>query len=155
MRPSPLQLERYFFSEVALTANKEFKLEAPCQLTDEYVRVENRSKQMNEQLRQWECMLRIQFQAPPEANAPYAFVTECVGLFRIADGWPPANDEWLVKTSAPAVLFGMAREYVRSLMCAGPFSPILLPTVNFTDAAVKANSAENSPEIVPHSGSMP
>jgi preprotein translocase subunit SecB len=148
MRPSPLQLERYFFPEVALTANKEFKPEEFVTITDEHVKVEHRSKLTIAESRQWECTLRIQFQAPPEANAPYAFVAECVGLFKVASAWPAERDEWLVKTNAPAVLFGMAREYVRSLMCAGPFSAILLPTVNFTDAAEKAVPSEKSAEAI-------
>ena len=142
MRPSPLQLDRYFFSEVALTVNKEFKPEEFVTITDEHFRVEHRSRVSNAESRQWECTLRVQFQAPSEANAPYAFVTECVGLFKVASGWPSERDEWLVKTNAPAVLFGMAREFVRSLMCAGPFSAILLPTVNFTDAAEKVEPTE-------------
>lgn len=147
MRPSPLLLERYFFSEVALTASKEFKPEELVRITDEYIKVEHRTKGTDAESRLWECTLRVQFQAPPEANAPYAFVVECVGLFKIANAWPSEKDEWLAKTNAPAVLFGMAREFIRSLMCAGPFSAILLPTVNFTDAADKVVSTEKSSEV--------
>jgi len=131
-----------------ITASKEFKPEESVRISDEHLRVEHRAKVSMAELRQWECTLRVQFQAPTEANAPYAFAVECVGLFRVASSWPPEKDEWLVKTNAPAVLFSTAREFVRGLMCAGPFSAILLPTVNFSDADEELPSREKPSESI-------
>lgn len=136
----------YFVSEASLTANREMKPGTPTKLEAEHLKVEQRCKALDEAARRWECILRVQLQAPPDANSPYAFSVELAGTFKVADKWPKERDEHLVLTSAPAVLYGVAREYVRNLMAAGPYMAILLPTVNFTDAAPKPASRAPVPQ---------
>jgi preprotein translocase subunit SecB len=143
MNNSPLQLDRSFVGEVAVTTNKEFDIQKPVNFLFQHIKVHCENRLLNAERRQWECTLRIQLQAPPENNLPYAFVTEWVGLFRVLQGWQPEKDETLVVTSAPAVLFSMAREHIRNIMASGPYAPLLLPTVNFTDAAPKVGSADH------------
>lgn len=144
MKTSPLQLERCFVAEVVVTANKQFDSQAPIRLFDTDIKADCQNRLLSSELRQWECVLKIRLQPQLDANLPYGFSTEWIGIFRVMNGWAPDKDEFLVRTSAPAVLFSMAREHLRANMASGPFPAILLPTVNFSDAV-----ADRAAELAP------
>jgi preprotein translocase subunit SecB len=131
MKNSPLQLERYFVTEFSLTANKEFDSKKEIKLGIENIVVTPALVSAPSNPRQWQVTLRIQLQPNPDANAPYFFTLELVGLFRVSDAYPEENVEWIVQTNATSVLYSAAREVLRSAMAQGPYPPFLLPTASF------------------------
>ncbi len=133
MKPSLLQLKRYFVSEINLSVNKDFNPGEDVKLDFEDLIVLPEFIRSKSNTRQWEVSLRVQFQPGPEANTPYYFMVEILSLFDLQKSVPDEKMEPLVRTNCPAVLYSMAREILRSVMAQGPFPALLLPTGAFYD----------------------
>jgi len=137
MKPSLLQLKRYFVSEINLSVNKDFNPEKDIKLDFEDLIVLPEFIRSKSNKRQWEVSLRVQFQPGPEANAPYYFMVDILSLFDLQKSVPDENIELLVRTNCPAVLYSMAREILRSVMAQGPFPALILPTGIFCDPKLR------------------
>lgn len=131
MKNSPLQLKRYFVTELSLTANKEFDPRKEVKLGVDNMIVTPALLADASDRRQWQVTLRIQLQPGPEANTPYFSALEVVGFFRLQDDYPEENIEWMVQTNATSVLYSAAREILRGATAQGPYPAFLLPTVSF------------------------
>jgi preprotein translocase subunit SecB len=57
------------------------------------------------------------------------------GWFTLTPDIPADQSERFVSINGTAILYGLAREQLRSAMSAGPFVPIMLPSVTFAPAA--------------------
>jgi preprotein translocase subunit SecB len=144
MKSSPLQLRRYFVTEISLTANREFDAKKEVKLGDGDLDVSPSFLMTENDPRQWQITLRIKQQpGRPDANAPYYFTLEMVGFFRVADDFPAEKVEWLVNTNGTSVLYSAAREVLRAAMAQGPYVQILLPTASFYD--LKSQNKEAAP----------
>ena len=137
MKPSPLQLRRYFVSEINVSVNKDFDPEKEVRLEFEDLIVTPTSLSEKASKRLWEVSLRIQFQPGPEANVPYYFMVEIFSLFDVHKSVPDERIEPLVKTNCPAVLYSTAREILRSVMAQGPFPALILPTGTFYEPKLR------------------
>ena len=152
MKNSPLQLRRYFVTELSLTANKEFDPKKEIKLGVESLVVAPALLADASDPRQWQVTLRIQQQPSPEANAPYFSTLEIVGFFRLQDDYPAEKIEWMVQTNATSVLYSAAREILRAAMAQGPYPPVILPTLSFysprpeKQPAAPAEPAAESPK---------
>lgn len=141
MNNSPLQLKRYFVTELSLTANKEFDPKQEVKLGAESLFVEPSLLPDPSNARQWQVTLRIRQQTGKEANAPYFCALEIVGFFGLQADYPEDKIQWIIQTNATSVLYSAAREILRSAMAQGPHPPILLPTVSFYGPNPKAAPA--------------
>lgn len=149
MKNSPLQLKRYFVTEISLTANKEFDPKKEIKLGIESLVVAPALLADPSDPRQWQVTLRIQQQPGSEANAPYFSALEIVGFFRLQNDYPQERVEWMVQTNATSVLYSAAREILRGAMAQGPYLPVILPTVSFYSPQPKnqrATPAERAAE---------
>jgi preprotein translocase subunit SecB len=140
MNNSPLQLKRYFVTELSLTANKEFDPKMEVKVGMDNLIVAPALLADTSDPRQWQVTLRIQQQSGHEANAPYFCTLEIVGFFRLQDDYPEEKIEWMVQTNATSVLYSAAREILRGVMAQGPYLPVLLPTVSFYGPNPKASA---------------
>jgi preprotein translocase subunit SecB len=131
MNNSPLQLKRYFVTELSLTANKEYDPKKEFKFDVENTLVTPALLSDETDQRQWQVTLRIKQQPGPDANAPYFSALEIVGFFCLDESYPEDKIEWMIQTNATSVLFSAAREILRSATAQGPYPPILLPTVSF------------------------
>ena len=131
MRQSPLILENYFVTELIFSANKEYDPAREGGLGLDELIIEPTCLPAEDGNHQWQGSLSIRFQPKAETNYPYTFSLELVGFFSVLGDPSPEREEFLVKTNAPSMLFGAAREIIRSATSRGPFSPILLPSVSF------------------------
>ncbi len=150
MRPSPLQLRKYFVSEINVSSNRDFDPEKDVRLDFEDLIVKPGYVKSESSKRRWEVSLRVQFQPGPEANVPYYFMVEILSLFDIHKSVPEEKLEPLVKSNCPAVLYTMAREILRSVMAQGPFPSLILPTGTFYEPGtfqkgLKKTTALNRP----------
>ena len=131
MNLSRLELQNYFVTSLSLTANRNFdghKPRAACisdLLVEPFLQVDKKDA------RHWQVTLKITYRPGPDVNAPYHFAVEIVGLFHVAADYPPDKVSWMVETNATSVLYGTAREMLRSVMTTGPYPPLLLPTGSF------------------------
>lgn len=150
MKLSPLELEHYFVTTLSLTANRNFDGQKPraaciCDLLVEpFLQVDEKDT------RHWQVTLKLTYRPGPDVNAPYHFAVEIVGLFRVTAEYGADKVQWLVETNATSILYGTAREMLRSMMTTGPYPPLLLPTGSFYEpkkvapTAAKSSTCENT-----------
>ena len=61
-----------------------------------------------------------------------------VGFFGCRDGFPsPEDEEQFVRVNGSSMLYGAAREIVRSLTSRGPWGELMLPGISFYDKGAK------------------
>ena len=71
-------------------------------------------------------------------NFPYKFDLSLIGFFACNDGFSsPADEEHFVRVNGSSMLYGAARELVRSLTARGPWGELFLPSISFYDKATK------------------
>jgi preprotein translocase subunit SecB len=142
MRPSNLQLKRYFITELHLTANEDFDPEKEVRLRLEDVLAEPECIVREKHPREWQIRLRVRHAHTPESNSPYNFAVEIVGFFRVHEDVPDESVEKFARVNGSSILFTTAREVLRSSMANGPFDPIVLPTVCFFDPPLESTDAK-------------
>lgn len=131
MNLSRLELQNYFVTTLSLTANRNFAGDKPRAACISDLLVEPFLQVDEKDARHWQVTLKITYRPGPDVNAPYHFAVEIVGLFQVAADYPADKVSWLVETNATSVLYGTAREMLRSVMTTGPYPPLLLPTGSF------------------------
>jgi preprotein translocase subunit SecB len=150
MKISPLQLNQYFITDLMFTVNREHKPDVPVKLTVSDLDVQPTCLAHKDKPRAWQVTLRITQKPVPEANAPYSFSMELVGFFEVAEAYPAEKVAALVKTNGSSILYGAAREILKSATAMGPFRLVLLPTVSFyTDETKKVLSGKTTPAPAP------
>jgi preprotein translocase subunit SecB len=129
MNPSPLQLERYFFSKIQLDAHADagaqpgYDLECSVEVG-----------RANDNPRRFQVKLKISLHPPGKTAAQYTGEFEIVGFFQVAKTWPDDQVSRLVEANGPAVLFGALREMIANLTARGPWPQITLHSVTFVSA---------------------
>jgi preprotein translocase subunit SecB len=144
MNLSQLELQNYFVTTLSLTANRNFDGQKPRAACISHLLVEPFLQADEKDTRHWQVTVKITYRPGPDVNAPYHFAVEIVGLFCVAAEYPADKVQWLVEINGPSVLYGTAREMLRSLMTTGPYPPLLLPTGSFYEPK-KAVLAETTP----------
>lgn len=126
MKPSALQLERYFFSKIELSAH-----------TDADPKAENTLEcgvEIGEAVdnpRRFQVTLQVKLLPPEKRRARYTGEFHVVGFFRVEDFYPGAKIMLLVETNGPAMLYGALREMVYNLTSRGPWPAVGLKSVTF------------------------
>jgi len=135
MKVSPLQLKRHVMPEVACTANSDYEPSRIIELNENSFKAQSRAKRMETQAddasSEWAVELIVSQESDPVSNVSYAFRIVLVGTFVYATH--PANvpEEVFVKTNGSSILYGIAREIIRSLTASGPWGALLIPTISF------------------------
>jgi preprotein translocase subunit SecB len=142
MKTSPLQLNRHFLLNVQLQygfqerPGDNLEQDQQVQPTATYdVNADPVFHQSEDEPKSWHVELTVRFH-PTAGEGTLGYRGEVVfaGIFTIAG---MENDEpmtlRILAANAPALLYSAARELVLTLTSRGPGSPVVLPTVNFTD----------------------
>jgi preprotein translocase subunit SecB len=133
-RVSPLELQAYFVTAIGCTANSEFDPEKPTHIAIEELAIEAHMPPRSggeDKDSAWKVLLTLRQNLPPERNAPYNFHIVLQGWFAVLADSPEDQSAQLVETTGGSILYGVAREILRSTMAAGPYLPMLLPSVSF------------------------
>jgi preprotein translocase subunit SecB len=146
---SPLELERYFVSDQAVTARNVFSPEKEIETRVEEYSVTNEAIQLPSaeegQSDKWQVTVHIKHQPAKETNFPYDFRLTIVGIFscdiQTADA---VHVKRLVKINGSSILYGMSREIIRANTERGPWSGIVIPTYSFYEP--KPNTESPSEE---------
>jgi preprotein translocase subunit SecB len=136
MNPSPLQLERHFFTRIQLDANPAGKPELANQL---HCQVE--VGRAPEEAKRFQVIVRLKLQSPANGQACYTGEIDAVGLFRVVENWPEDRILELVEANGAAVVYGAIRELLCNLTARGPWPQITLNTVTFVQPKVKPQVA--------------
>ncbi len=130
MRPSPLLLERHFFTRIEIVTH----LDAHPGSRNALVCKIDIGRDTS-QPKRFRVDLGIRLEAAQESKPAYTGEVCAVGIFKVADNYPAENMESLVNANGPAVLFGAIREMVLNLTARGPWPPVVLETFTFVNPA--------------------
>lgn len=137
---SPIELERYFVTDQAVTVRAAYDSEQDIETRIEEYTVESKVRQLQgeaESPETWEVAVTIKHQPAAETNFPYDFRLTIVGIFQstVADA-KPEMIERLMKINGSSILYGMSREIIRANTERGPWNGIVIPTHSFYEPKV-------------------
>ena len=136
MKLSPLQLTRYVVTSIGCTANPQFDPEKEIVGALEHYSLNVKANPLepdkNVPGHSWSVELEVAQKKKEGQNFPYEFHFAIFGIFTCQAGTLDAEKETrFVEVNGSSMLYGMAREHIRSLTAAGPWGAIIIPTVSF------------------------
>ena len=138
MSKSPLRLEKYFWTEVTLKANPNFK---PEDFKDSDIDFTSKSNvkvgTSKNNPHEFQVMLNIKIEPLDERPLPYDATLELVGFFNVDTAIAADAATNLARVTGASILYSAAREFFLTLMSRGPWEPLMLPTISFTELAQK------------------
>ncbi len=126
MYPSPLILDRHFFTKVEVNSHVDGIVGT--------INVLNCTFELGrsaEDQRSFQLTLKLKLESPPDKKATYTGEIHAVGLFRVLEAYPVEHAGALVETYGSSVLFAAIRELLLNLTSRGPWPSILLSTFSF------------------------
>jgi preprotein translocase subunit SecB len=144
MKLSPLQLIRYVVTSIGCTANPKYIPEKEIQGAFEQYSINPKASllepEKNVPGHSWFVELEVNQKKKEGLNFPYEFHISMFGIFTCEGGELDLEKETrFVQVNGSSMLYAMAREHIRSLTAAGPWDPIILPTMSFYDKETSAN----------------
>lgn len=138
MSKSPLQLEKYFCTEATLKANPNFK---PEDFKDGKIDFTGKSNvkvgTSKNNPHEFQVILNIKIEPVDERPLPYDATLELVGFFNVDTTLAADAAVDLARVTGASILYSAAREFLLTLMSRGPWEPLMLPTISFTELAQK------------------
>jgi len=136
MTHSALQLLRYVIPELSCSANPSFNPQKECEGGIELFSAETAvapAKAPDDlKAHAWSVEMRISQTFKEGQNFPYKFDLTILGFFTMQNGQAPeSGEERFVRVNGSSMLYGIAREIVRSITATGPWSSVFLPTISF------------------------
>ncbi|MES2568600.1 MAG: protein-export chaperone SecB [Verrucomicrobiota bacterium] len=139
-RISPLEFHGSFATGLGFNANPQFDPSKPSNLSftdlDIEVNAYAPGTPQNEDSTAWHVTLRVKQNVGPEKNAPYNFFLDLQGSFTVRAQFDAEKVPQLIETTGGSILFGSAREILRSVLATGPYLPLLLPAISFHPLAL-------------------
>ena len=143
MSKSPLQLEKYFCTEVTLKANPNFK---PEDFKDGKIDFTGKSNvkvgTSKNNPHEFQVILNVKIEPMDERPLPYDASLELVGFFNVDSAVSAETASGLARVTGASILYSSAREFLLTLMSRGPWEPLMLPTMSFTELAQKKGKKE-------------
>ncbi len=139
---SMLQLEKYFYPNIFIKADPEFKpgkKEFSGKLD-----VKTKLNSLSKEERKWEVSLKMKA-VPQDHPIPYQFELEVVGIFKVSPDFPEKEMEELVRMAGSSMLYSAAREFLLLITSRGPFGGVALPTITFQKPK-KIKESKSHPE---------
>jgi preprotein translocase subunit SecB len=132
LRKSPLQLVRYFVSEISCVARSDFKPGSEIQFSADQFSVVPEVRAPKNSGGHWTIKLTINQTVALDQNFPYEFKLVILGTFDCGDEMPPGiSKETFVEVNGCSILYGVAREMIRATTARGPWADLMVPTISF------------------------
>lgn len=149
MKHSPLQLVRYLVTDIACTSNPKFIPEKEMFSAMEQFTVEAKASPLEPTKdipgHPWSVEMIVTQKIQEGQNFPYEFRISMVGIFGCNNTVIKDEKEArFVRVNGSSMLYGIAREQIRTLTAASPWGAILIPTISFYDN-VEHTSTEAAP----------
>jgi preprotein translocase subunit SecB len=132
MNPAPLQLERHFFTKVALDSHPDGQPGVA-----NILQCEMEMGQAADNDRRFQITLRLKLLPDPEKQPFYTGEIHAVGIFLVAETWPANEVNRLVEANGTTLLYGAIRELLLNLTSRGPW-----PSVGFTSLSFVPTNKE-------------
>src|SRR5438876_8897092 len=124
MRPAQISLTTYFVRELQFKLNETFEPLTPWSTALEDFDVKRNATSKTEDRRNWDVNLRLTFNPPPERNSPCTFMIDLTGIVQVDQTVKDENIERFIHINGTSLVFGAAREIIRSITSYGPSKPI-------------------------------
>jgi hypothetical protein len=150
MSLAPIKLKKYYLKKLEFKTNMDLDLDVEAKdFNDDGFQFMHHADRVGRKKREWFVVLgvRLQPDGNGEKDCPYHYLLELVGYFEVHPKFPPNPDKSLspkevdkkiedrVKLNGPTVLYGIAREMIRSISASSFSGPIILRTVSFSPPA--------------------
>jgi preprotein translocase subunit SecB len=139
MKQSSFQLIRYLVPQVSCAANPKYDQNKPIEGGFELFAVNVVLSRQTAPIDNfpgspWSIEMSITQEIREGINFPYKFNITVLGFFTCLQPFQsPLQEEGFVKTNGSSMLYGIAREIIRSLTASGPWFGLLLPTLSFAE----------------------
>lgn len=140
MRPSPLQLESYYVTELRFAEQDHGLSAEESALTPADLNVEVGSAAHEENSLKRIYQLTIELTDEAQRKLPFTFRVVLVGFFEISKHYPSEQAEAMVNANAPALLYSAARELLTLISGRSFYASVLLPSVTFIQPVEKAEA---------------
>ncbi|MBE0653120.1 MAG: protein-export chaperone SecB [Bacteroidales bacterium] len=124
MKQSQLQLIKYFFPTINITADPDHKIKEKRAFS---VAIEVKLTKIPDAESKYQLDLVITIKEKEPGNTPYFGVIQVVGFFNVDKGLSKEDISVLMHTRGGKILYSAAREFVLQLTSRGPWGSILLP----------------------------
>jgi preprotein translocase subunit SecB len=139
MIPSPLRLDKYFFSKIHVDIQEE----TPTGAGRGELTTKCNFMWHKDDPARWIVVLDVVQSKGAEKGGPdYNIDIQIAGFFTVEKEYPQDKASQMVRANGPALLYGAVREMVTLLTSRGPFDPVQLPSVTFVD---ESRSATDNP----------
>lgn len=150
MKQAPLQLLDYYMTSLSVRANPAFHPEKMVDLDYESIQVTHtvtlHSDQDSEKVGSIWCIgLTIQQALPKEKNIPYGYDLNLMGYIAVHPDIQGESLTRVIHTNGPSMLFGVAREMIKSVTSKGPFAATVIPSTTFYSPAVVHTETPSKP----------
>ncbi len=152
MKHSPLQLLRYVVADMSCTATPSFDPQKPFdpavteQLSINAIVTPQKAPD-NFPGHSWSVEVSIAQTLKEGQNFPYTFKVSLIGFLACRDGFSAAaEEEQFVRVNGSSMLYGAARELVRSLTSRGPWGELFIPSISFYDKDSKLKEEVAAPK---------
>jgi preprotein translocase subunit SecB len=136
MKNSPLQLLRYFIPEISFSANPSFDSNKECDTAMEEFSVETAVNRQTAPKgfpgHSWTIEMKISQGIKEGKNFPYRFKLVILGMFAFLDeALAEEKETQFVRVNGSSILYGAAREVLRSTTALGPWDALIIPGISF------------------------
>lgn len=135
MRLSPLQLERYILTDFGVRPNPHHDIARGVELEESDMQVAHEHVRDGSDPRRWFIRVRVVVAGEGRPRLSYLVTVDLMGWVRFTDGFEAPDLEQLASVNGSSLLYGVARELVRSATALGPFPALLLPALSFRPEA--------------------
>jgi preprotein translocase subunit SecB len=136
MYPSPLILERHFFTRVEVNSHVDGD---PTVIN--MLNFHTELSQAVDRKKLFQLLLKLRIYSPEGKKTTYSGEIEAVGIFSVVDNFPDDKTGKLVECYGASLLFAAIRELVLNLTSRGPWPPLLLKAFSF----IKPTETETAP----------
>lgn len=146
MNLAPLQLLDYFVHSLNVEALGTYDPEKQQELDLESLEVKESCFPVGEEHpNRFAVDLLIKQPAVDGKNLPYAYELHMLGFVDAHPDFPKENLQRMVEINGPSMLFGSAREILRTATGRGPYGPVMIPSTSFFKADPKSKTKKKSP----------
>ncbi len=143
MKPSPLQLEHYFFAESHCKAlhHSGSPDDLPFGAVDpDHFSTDVKMFKGESDPKEYQIHLEIRTNNEAEPDLPYRLLIHAIGYFKVDPEYDHDRIDHLVQINGASVLYSACRDFALTLTSRGPWGPLMLPTVNFRISQSKSGA---------------
>lgn len=139
---APLQLVRYWIDDISIHSNRNFEPESEegeflksLEVESDVHKIDPPDETTAEHGQFWLVSVSVTVGDDEKNMDPYDIMLNLSGVVQSHPKFDDATAERAISVNGPSMLFGIAREVIRTTTAGGPYATVLLPSVSFLKQA--------------------